>query len=203
MYDTKKYRHYTACGPLTAPYCILMDSHAWSRPYVFWLPLFLSFWEQQTGKKAVAVCMPGARLLRDYIWMYEDCFRGQTPKDAILLVSMGNGITKLGKMPPSYYEKYAAVVHEFAKYGKVGLVFGGSKRTWAFNSQANELYDEHVARVCAACRLMITDVCDGAHELDGIEMADAAGHAKTSSVAVLIRACFLWSMRLLPVSSRM
>ena len=55
---------YTVCGVIPASICILVDSLAWSRPYRCWMPMLLSYFEECTGMKAVAICMGGARIVR-------------------------------------------------------------------------------------------------------------------------------------------
>ena len=48
---------YNVCGVIPASICILVDSLAWSRTYRFWMPIFLGYFEECTGMKAVAICM--------------------------------------------------------------------------------------------------------------------------------------------------
>ena len=72
VYPLRKVSGYTVCGSNVARVCILVDSIAWSRrPYFCWAPLLVSLVEIFMGMKAIAVCMPGARILHgDSLRMY-------------------------------------------------------------------------------------------------------------------------------------
>jgi hypothetical protein len=194
-------RSYTVCGSIPASICILVDSLAWSRPYVFWIPMLLSYFEERTGMKAVAICMGGARVLRgDYTWMYESVF-GESSCEYILVLAFGNDVYKLPTQPPSYYDEFPERMRSLAIFGRVGLVFGGSSSIWKYTKPG--LYDVHVRRVCDACEGIVSFVSTGADMLHGIQIADSIGHVRTSSVPVLVQAFFVWMRELMKIRSRL
>jgi hypothetical protein len=200
-YETWRCGAYTVCGSITASICFLVDSLAWSRPYVFWIPLLLSYFEERTGLRAVAICMGGARVLRgDYGQMYEAVF-GERSCEYILVLAFGNDVYKLPAQPSSYYDEFAERMRSLGRLGRVGLVFGGSSRIWKYMKPG--LYDEHVLRVCEACGRSVSFVSSGAGMLHGIQIADSIGHVRTSSVPVLVRAFFVWMRELMKIRSRL
>ena len=148
------------------------------------------------GMKAMAVCMPGAHILRgDDLRMYMVAIADAKEKlEHVLFVSMGSDVYKMPAQPPSYYTKYAQCMRNLVEcgHGRVGFVFGGSANTWKYEDSG--VYDEHVRRVCDACRGVVTFVSDGTDMLRGIETVDSIGHASTSSVPVLVLACLEWML---------
>ena len=194
-YTTWKMGPYTICGDDDAAVCILVDSIAWSRPYVFWLDVFCSMFEECTGKKAVAICMGGARLLRgDYEEMYQAVFQTRRCEN-ILVCAFGNDVYKLGRQDLEYYDAFKQRIRSISRLGKVGLIFGGLSSIWQY--QKGSLYDEHVRLVCEACAGTAAIVSNGAEALAGIQVADRIGHVRTSSVHILMQAFLVWSLQLL------
>ena len=151
--------------------------------------------------KAVAICSGGARVLRgDYLKMYRAVF-GDLVCENILVLAFGNDVYKLSAQPSSYYHEFAEHMQSLGHFGRVGLVFGGSTSIWKYRTLGQ--YDEHVRRVIEVCENRVVFVSTGAGMLQGIETADTIGHVRTSSVPVLVRACFVWMRMLMRTRSRL
>jgi hypothetical protein len=182
---------YVVCGSIPASICILVASTASSRPYDFWIPMLLSYFEERTGMEAVAICMGDEVIPGDYTWMYEAVF-GESSCEYILVLTFGNGLYFLPKHP-SYYDVFAERMRSLARFGRVGLIFGGVEPALWFPASP---YDVHLRRVCDACEGIVSFVSTRADMLNAqacaIHIADCIGPVRTSSVPVLVQAFFLW-----------
>ena len=126
---------------------------------------------------------------------------GRCSCEYILAVAFGNDVHMLPAQPPWYYEEFAGHMRSLARFGRVGLVFGGSSRIWKYTKPG--LYDVHVRRVCDACEGSVNFLSTGAGMLHEIRIADSIGHVRTSSVPVLVRAFFVWMRELMKIRSRL
>ena len=189
-FDTWNLGKYTVCGSVPADFCIVVDSFAWTRPYVCIMPLALSFIEERTGMSGVAISKGGARILAgDYEQMLENLLSGNACS-YLLIVAMGNDIYKLGARSVEYYEMYAVAMERLKRFGNIGLVFGGSSRVWQYDRPG--LYDYHVQQVCAVCSTCVPYVTSGEVDLVGLQIADRIGHARTSSCSILFESFSSW-----------
>ena len=116
---------YTVCGSLPASICILVDMGPDSGPYDFWIPMVLSYYQERTGMEAIAIGMRSSEglLPGDYTWMYEAVF-GESSCEYIVILTFGNGLFFTAPQP-SYYDMFAERMRSLARFGRVGLVYGG------------------------------------------------------------------------------